>query len=130
MADEEKKTSKAKANKEVAKADKKSDKKADKAKSKKKNPFKAIGSFFKSVKSETKKVIWPDAKTTLKNTATVLVVVVIVGLCIYGVDTLLSLGMKEIKGLSPTTTTSVSTTVDSSATAQSTTAAESTTSAK
>ena len=45
------------------------------------------------------------AKDVLKNTIIVLVVVIIAGLAIYGVDSLLSLGMKGIKNLAETTTT-------------------------
>ena len=97
---EEKKTS--------TKADAKSEKTAKAAKSKdkkksKKNPFKSIASFFKSVKAEGKKVVWAPAKDVLKNT--IIVVVIIAGLAIYGVDSLLSLGMKGIKNLAETTTT-------------------------
>ena len=99
---EEKKTS--------TKADAKAEKTAKSAKSKdkkksKKNPFKSIASFFKSVTAEGKKVVWAPAKDVLKNTVVVLIVVIIVGLCIYGVDSLLSLGMKGIKSLAETTTT-------------------------
>lgn len=98
---EEKKTS--------PKAEKKADKPAKSTKSKdkksKKNPFKSIASFFKSVKAEGKKVVWAQAKDVLKNTVIVLIVVIIVGLAIYGVDSLLSLGMKSIKNLAQTTTT-------------------------
>ncbi|MGN1328189.1 MAG: preprotein translocase subunit SecE [Eubacterium sp.] len=105
---EEKKTSK--------NAEKTEDKKADKAnkskakKKSRKNPFKSIASFFKSVKAEGKKVVWANGKDVLKNTIIVLVVVFIVGICIYGVDSLLSLGMKGIKNLAEDakTTTSVS----------------------
>ena len=95
---EEKKTS--------TKADAKSEKTAKAAKSKdkkksKKNPFKSIASFFKSVKAEGKKVVWAPAKDVLKNTIIVLVVVIIAGLAIYGVDSLLSLGMtpKSVRGM-------------------------------
>ena len=94
------------------KAEKKADKPAKSTKSKdkksKKNPFKSIASFFKSVKAEGKKVVWAQAKDVLKNTVIVLIVVIIVGLAIYGVDSLLSLGMKGIKNLAQTTTTTTS----------------------
>ena len=30
------------------------------------------GKWFREMKSELKKVVWPDGKTTMKNTATVL----------------------------------------------------------
>lgn len=106
---EEKKTSK-----KVEKADKSKDKK----KKSKKNPFKSIASFFKSVKAEGKKVVWASGAYVLKNTLIVLVVVTIVGLAIYGVDTVLSLGMKGIKSLAETTTTaSVSQQVEDDTTA-------------
>ncbi len=82
-------------------------KKPEKAKKKKarKNPFKSIASFFKSVNSERKKVVWPTAKETLKNAAIVLLVTIVVGVAIYIVDTGLSLGLEGIKNLAPTTTT-------------------------
>ena len=95
---EEKKTS-AKADSKAEKANK-SAKSKDKKKSKK-NPFKSIASFFKSVKAEGKKVVWAPSKDVLKNTAVVLIVVIIVGLCIYGVDSLLSLGMNMVKVQQP-----------------------------
>ena len=80
--------------------------KAPKKKSAKKNPFKSAAKFFKGVNAERKKVVWPTAKETLKNTVIVLIVVIIVGVAIYGVDTLLSLGMKGIKSLAESTTVS------------------------
>lgn len=122
MADEEKKTSakpEKKSDKKAAKPAKKTDGKADKSKKPKKNPFKSIATFFKSVKAEGKKVVWSPAKDVLKNTITVIVVVAIAGVCIYGVDTLLSLGMKGIKNLADTTeSTSVSDTTTQETTAE------------
>ncbi len=101
---EEKKTSKKKAEKaDTKKADKKSDKKKSK-----KNPFKSIAGFFKSVRSEGKKVVWPTGKEVVKNTLVVLLVVFVVGLAIYAIDTGLTLGMKGIKNLATTESTSVS----------------------
>ncbi len=89
------------------KAKKTADKKAGKDEKKKstKNPFKAIGSFFKSVRSEGKKVVWPKAAEVWKNTLVVLVVIIIVGLAIYAVDFGLTTGMKAIKNAAATTTT-------------------------
>lgn len=88
--------------KKTSKKSEKADKAKDKKKKSKKNPFKSIASFFKSVRAEGKKVVWAEAKDVLRNTIIVLVVVTIVGACIYGVDTLLSLGMKGIKNLAET----------------------------
>ena len=81
----------------------------------KKNPFKSIASFFKSVKSEGKKVVWAKPKEVLKNTIIVIVVCVIVGVAIYGVDSLLSLGMKGIKSLADKEPTTVSQEVETTA---------------
>lgn len=122
MADEEKKTSakpEKKSDKKAAKPAKKADGKADKSKKSKKNPFKSIATFFKSVRAEGKKVVWSPAKDVLKNTVTVIVVVAIAGVCIYGVDTLLSLGMKGVKNLADKSeTTSVSDTTTQETTAE------------
>ena len=84
----------------------KADKKADKNKKSKKNPFKSIAAFFKSTNAERKKIVWPTAKETVKNTIIVLIVTLIVGLAIYGVDSLLTVGMKGIKSLADNTTVS------------------------
>ncbi len=94
--------------KKTSKKTEKADKPKDTKKKSKKNPFKSIASFFKSVKSEGKKVVWAKRMEVLRNTAIVIVVVAIAGVAIYGVDTLLSLGMKGIKNLAETEPTSVS----------------------
>ena len=52
---------------------------------------KAIKKFFKDLRGETKKIVWPDAKTVLKSTAIVLVVVLVCALAIFAVDQLLAL---------------------------------------
>ena len=52
---------------------------------------KAIKKFCKDIKGETKKIVWPDAKTVLKSTAVVLVVVLVCALAIFAVDQLLAL---------------------------------------
>lgn len=109
MAEEKKTSQKAeKAKTEKAKSDK------PKKKSKK-NPFKSIASFFKSVKSEGKKVVWAKPKEVLRNTIIVIVVCAIVGVAIYGVDSLLSLGMKGIKSLADKEPTTVSQEVETTA---------------
>ena len=98
---------------EEAKAADKAKKKADKADKKnkkpRKNPFKAIGAFFKSVRSEGKKVVWPTAAYVFKNTLVVLVVILILGVMIYLVDLGLTQGMKGIKHLAETTTSAETT---------------------
>ena len=54
---------------------------------------KAIIKFCKDLKGEIKKIVWPDAKTVFKSTAVVLAVVIVVGLIIFGIDTLLVEGI-------------------------------------
>lgn len=75
----------------VAAADKKKDKKPANPNG---NIFvragKAIKKFCKDLKGEIKKITWPGAKTVLKSTLIVLIVVAVCGLVIYGVDQLLS----------------------------------------
>jgi preprotein translocase subunit SecE len=91
MADLEKKESEAveaaEDVKETAKTDSK-DKKSKKAAPKKNKPgfFKRIGKFFKDYKSELKKVVWLNPKTTAQYTGLVLVVMVIVSAFIFGLD--------------------------------------------
>ena len=44
------------------------------------------GQWFREMKSELKKVIWPDKKTVLKNTGTVLLCSLVIGACIWIFD--------------------------------------------
>ena len=54
---------------------------------KKTNIFKSIGRFFRECKSEIKKIVWPTPKAVFKNTGVVLIVIIIIGLFIFGLDT-------------------------------------------
>ena len=71
---------------------------------------KAIKKFCKDLKGETKKIVWPDAKTVLKSTGVVLVVVAICGLAIFAVDQLLSLGLSGLKDVAQSIGDSANTT--------------------
>ena len=44
------------------------------------------GSWFREMKSELKKVVWPNKKTVLKNTGTVLLCSLVIGACIWIFD--------------------------------------------
>ena len=68
--------------------------------------FKKIGQFFKDLKGETKKIIWPDAKTVWKSTGVVIVVVIIIGAGIWLVDFGLSKGIDVVLGIDLKETTS------------------------
>ena len=48
-----------------------------------------ISGFFKGIHAELKKVTWPTKKELFKSTVSVLVVCFVVGLFIFGVDSLL-----------------------------------------
>ncbi len=48
--------------------------------------FKAIGRFFKDLRGETKKIVWPDAKSVLKSTGVVLAVVAVFTVVIWLID--------------------------------------------
>ena len=60
---------------------------AKKKKSGAKKPNRVV-KYFKDLKSEFKKVVWPSKKTVFNNTGVVLVTMVISGLFIWGIDSL------------------------------------------
>ena len=70
--------------KEAAKAKKANEKNSKKAALSKKS----IVKYFKDLKSEFKKVVWPSKKTVFNNTVVVLVTLVVSGICVWGLDTL------------------------------------------
>ncbi|MBQ6714573.1 MAG: preprotein translocase subunit SecE [Clostridia bacterium] len=56
------------------------------SKGSKKTIFKRIVLFLRDYKSEAKKIVWPSLKDVLKNTLIVIIICVIVGVIIWGVD--------------------------------------------
>ncbi len=79
VAEEEKDTAK--------KSKAESSSKAGKAKDKKSSVFARIAKYFRECKAEVKKIVWPTPKATFKNTGVVLVVLVVVGLFVFALDT-------------------------------------------
>ena len=55
-----------------------------------------IAKFFKELKSELKKVVWPSKKQVSKNTLIVIVAVLIIGAIIYALDLFFGWGMSKI----------------------------------
>jgi len=53
---------------------------------KKENVFARIGRWFREMRSELKKVVWPGKSQIVKNTLTVIACTVIVGACIWVFD--------------------------------------------
>ncbi len=57
------------------------------------NIFARIAGFFKDVKAELKRVVWPSFAKVKQNTLIVIFYVLIVGLVIWGLDLLFGWGM-------------------------------------
>lgn len=55
--------------------------------------------YFKDLRSELKKVVWPTRQQVVNNTGVVLVVMTVVGLFLFAVDTGLSYGIRALIGL-------------------------------
>ena len=60
---------------------------------KKPNIFARIGKFFKEVRGEMKKVIWPTWKQLVNNTLIVIAFILIVGVVLAIIDAIFSLGV-------------------------------------
>lgn len=70
---------------------KKTDKDKDKKAAKGKKPKKGLVKYLKDAKSEFKKVVWPTPKETTRNTVVVVVICVLAGLFVFGLDSLFGL---------------------------------------
>ena len=68
---------------------------AKKANAKKRNVFKKIGKFFRACLGEIKKISWTHPLTVTKNWGIVLLVIVVMGLFIFGLD----YGLNALLGL-------------------------------
>ncbi|MCD8095112.1 MAG: preprotein translocase subunit SecE [Ruminococcus sp.] len=66
----------------------------DKSKEKKKKG--GIRKYFRDLKSEIKKVVWPSRSKVVNNSGVVLVVIIAVGLFLFGVDSLLGVGVNAL----------------------------------
>ena len=58
--------------------------------------FKRVGKWFRDMKSELKKVIWPSKKELSKNTLVSLVAIVVSSVVIWGFDELAQLLVKAL----------------------------------
>ena len=52
--------------------------------------------FFKELKSEMKKVVWPSKKQVIKNTLVVIASVIIIGIVIWALDMIFSFGLEQL----------------------------------
>ena len=55
-------------------------------------------SWFKGLKSEFKKIIWPDKETLAKQSVAVISVTIILGVIIYMLDFVIELGISRLIG--------------------------------
>ena len=60
--------------------------------------FQRVGKWFREMKSELKKVIWPTPKQTANNTVVALVVMFVSAIVLWGFDTLASAGVSALIG--------------------------------
>ena len=109
MADEKKVTDAEVAEKKAKKADNKKAKKAP-SKFSPKNIGKGIVRFFKDLRGETKKIVWPGRKMVIKSTGVVLAAILVVGAGIWILDFALS-GAITALGKAAENTTEVTETV-------------------
>ena len=67
---------------------------------KKENWFKKtwgkVCKYFRELKSELKKVVWPTSEQVLKNTLTVVACVLVVGVCIWVFDLVANFGINTL----------------------------------
>lgn len=61
--------------------------------------FGRIKKWFREMKAELKKVVWPSKNQVIKNTAVALGVMAVAALCIWGFDQIAQLGVKALINL-------------------------------
>ena len=73
------------------------EKKAEKpAKAKKPSLFARIGKWFRELKGESKKIVWPTRQQTVNNTAVVLAACLIIGVFIWVLDAVFQFGVSAL----------------------------------
>lgn len=75
-----------------------SEKKQNKSSAKEKKPgfFSRIGKWFRDLKSECKKIVWPTRKQTTNNTMIVIAMILVVGVFIWILDAIFGLGISTL----------------------------------
>ena len=69
---------------------------AEETKAKKPGLFARIGKWFRELKSECRKIVWPTREQTVNNTLVVLASVVIIGIFIWGLAIVFGLGIQTL----------------------------------
>ena len=73
---------------------------------------KAIAKFFKDLKGETKKIVWPGRHMVLKSTGIVLAAILVIGAGIWILDFAVSGAVKGLSNIAEQTETTETTTED------------------
>lgn len=75
-----------------------SEKKQSKNSAKEKKPgfFSRIGKWFRDLRSECKKIVWPTRKQTANNTMIVLAMILVVGVFIWILDAIFGMGISML----------------------------------
>ena len=63
---------------------------------KKPNVFKRIAKWFREMRSELKKVVWPTPKQLLNNTIVALVVMIVAAIVIWAFDRVADMGIQAL----------------------------------
>ena len=58
--------------------------------------FEKIKKWFREMKAELKKVVWPSKSTVIKNTTVALAVMAVAAIAIWGFDQIAQLGVKTL----------------------------------
>jgi len=95
MADIEKKN----LEKDTASAPAEKAKKADKVKSDKPSAFKRMAAWFRSCKSEMKKIVWANPKSVLKNSVMVIAVIAVVAIAVGLLDFVFTQGITGLNNI-------------------------------
>lgn len=66
------------------------------AKAKKPSIFARIGKWFRELKSECKKIVWPTRQQTLNNTGVVIACCIVVGVFIWVLDAVFQFGIRSL----------------------------------
>jgi len=74
----------------------KTDKPARKKAKNRKNFFKAIADWFRGMKSELKKVVWPTPKQLVNNTVVAIVVMIVCAIVVWGFDALAGAAVRAL----------------------------------
>ena len=69
---------------------------AEETKVKKPGLFARIGTWFRELKSECRKIVWPTRQQTVNNTLVVIACVIVIGIFIWILDLVFNLGIQTL----------------------------------